>query len=61
MKNRLFTVEPMPENGGLKSLVLNDDPDRMNWIEGFGTWGVPFDFEFLGMEESGNRVTAHYR
>ncbi len=61
MKNDLFTIEPMRENGGLKSLVLHDDPDRMNWIEGLGTWGVPLDFEFRGMEESDQRITAHYR
>ncbi len=61
MKNRWFAVEAMPENGGLKSLILNDDPDRMNWIEGFGTWGVPLGFDFCGMEESGDKITAHYR
>lgn len=27
-------------NGGLNSLVLADDPDGMNWIEGLKTWGL---------------------
>lgn len=27
-------------NGGLDSLVLADDPDEMNWIEGLKTWGL---------------------
>ena len=61
MKNRWFSVEPAPENGGLKSLVLNDDPASMNWIEGVGTWGVPLDFRFLGMEEQGNSLLSRYQ
>ena len=61
MKNRWFSVEPAPENGGLKSLVLNNDPASMNWIEGIGTWGVPLDFRFLGMEKRGNTLLSRYQ
>ena len=28
-----------PKNGGLTSLVLKNDPDKMNWIKGHRTWG----------------------
>ncbi len=41
LKNARFECAVNPENGGLDSLVLSDDPDRMNWIDGFATWGVP--------------------
>ena len=34
MENGKFTVEFNSDNGGLKSLVLKNDADRMNWIEG---------------------------
>lgn len=37
--NADFTVAWNPEDGTLASLVLNDDPDRMNWIEGTAGWG----------------------
>lgn len=37
--NVRFAVSWNAENGALSSLVLNDDPDRMNWIEGFESWG----------------------
>lgn len=37
MENGKFTVEFNSDNGGLKSLVLKNDADRMNWIEGLGT------------------------
>ncbi len=61
MHNRLFSVELRPENGGLKSLVLHDDPDCMNWIEGTGTWGVPLGMEFLSMERKENAAISRYR
>ena len=37
--NDAFVVTWNAKNGGLASLVLRDDADRMNWIEGFETWG----------------------
>ena len=38
--NESFAVEWDARNGGLRSLVLNGDTNRMNWIEGTGTWGT---------------------
>ena len=38
--NAQMRVEWDGANGGLKSLVLADDPDGMNWIEGLKTWGL---------------------
>lgn len=61
LKNKLFAISPSDKNGGLASLVLNNDSDHMNWIEGTGTWGVPFGFEFVRMEKNGNSVTAYYK
>ena len=40
LSNAVFTVTWNEKDGGLDSLVLNDDPDRMNWIEGTDTWGT---------------------
>ena len=37
-ENADFTVK-WNHDGTLASLVLNDDPDRMNWIEGTAGWG----------------------
>ena len=37
--NERFVVTWNAKNGALKSLVLRDDADRMNWIEGFESWG----------------------
>ena len=61
MKNRLFTIEFNPANGTLKSLVLNDDPDRMNWVEGMAGWGLPAGFQFIGMAVEGRTARSHYR
>ncbi len=41
LKNSRFEATVDPENGGLNSLVLADDPSRMNWVDGLATWGVP--------------------
>lgn len=27
-------------NGGVASIVLNTDTNRMNWVKGTGTWGT---------------------
>ncbi len=60
MKNDFFNIEFMPENGGLKSLVLNSDPYAMNWIEGMKTWGVPAGMDFVKMfQESGKTVSCY--
>ena len=37
--NERFVVTWNAQNGGLRSLVLRDDRDRMNWVEGFESWG----------------------
>lgn len=77
MQNDLFTVQLNPEDGTVSSLVLNRDPAKMNWVEGFFHWGKPAlsrfgahetanwggakDFEFTGMQCDGNTSRAHYR
>ena len=61
MENGKFTVEFNSDNGGLKSLVLKNDADRMNWIEGLGTWGVPAGMEFLGAEQKVGKSVSRYR
>ena len=61
MENGKFTVEFNSDNGGLKSLVLKNDADRMNWIEGLGTWGVPAGMEFLGAEQKDSKSVFRYR
>lgn len=61
MENGKFTVEFNSDNGGLKSLVLKNDADRMNWIEGLGTWGVPAGMEFLGAEQKDGKSVSRYR
>ena len=61
MENSQFTVEINPLNGGLASLVLKNDADRMNWIEGLETWGTPAGMEFLGMEQMEGKSVSHYR
>lgn len=61
MENGKFTVEFNSDNGGLKSLVLKNDSDRMNWIEGPGTWGVPAGMEFLGAEQKDGKSVSRYR
>lgn len=40
LKNLVFIAEIDEGNGGLKSLSLQADPDRMNWVEGTMTWGL---------------------
>ena len=35
-----FAVEFNETNGGLDSLTLSSDTNRLNWIEGTGTWGT---------------------
>ena len=40
LSNAVFTVTWNEADGGLDSLVLNGDADRMNWIEGTDTWGT---------------------
>ena len=61
MENSKFTVEFNSDNGGLKVLVLKNDADRMNWIEGLGTWGVPAGMEFLGAEQKDGKAVSRYR
>ncbi len=61
MKNDFFEVEVNRENGGLNSLVLNDDAERMNWIEGFKTWGLPLMLDFVGIEEADGVVISRYQ
>lgn len=38
----MFKVQYSPENGGLKSLIIENDCYEMNWVEGEKTFGVPF-------------------
>ena len=38
--NAFFSVTLNEENGGLDSLVLQNDADKMNWIAGTDTWGT---------------------
>ena len=61
MENDKFKVEFNADNGGLKTLVLKNDADRMNWIEGLGTWGVPAGMEFLGAEQKDGKAVSRYR
>ena len=61
MENGKFTVEFNSANGGLKALVLKNDADRMNWIEGLGTWGVPSGMEYLGAEQKDGKAVSRYR
>ncbi len=61
MKNHLFEIECNPQNGGLNSLVMTGDPEKMNWIEGFSTYGFPAGMGFCGMEENGNTVLSRYQ
>ena len=72
--NADFTVIWNQDDGTLASLVLNDDPDRMNWIEGTAGWGqirlvaqYPFRpwqnstaFRFKGMRQEGEWVVSSY-
>ena len=72
--NADFTVTWNKVDGTLASLVLNDDPDRMNWIEGTANWGqirlvsqspdMSFQnstaFRFKGMREDGEWVVSSY-
>jgi hypothetical protein len=39
------------QNGGIDSLTLAGDPAKMNWVEGFETWGVPAGFDFVSCRE----------
>lgn len=50
-----------PRNGGIKSLVLADDPAQMNWVEGFETWGTLPGFDFVSCSEVKNGISALYR
>ena len=61
MKNNVFSIEISSTNGTLKSLILNDDPDRMNWIEGLSCWGLPRDLDFKEMTEREQEIRAVYR
>lgn len=61
LSNGVFAVELDSSNGGLSSLRLHDDPDRMNWIEGLETWGVPVGMEFAGVERPNRRFTCPMR
>ena len=72
-ENADFTVK-WNHDGTLASLVLNDDPDRMNWIEGTAGWGQlrlvaqypvrPWQnstaFRFKGMRQDGEWVVSSY-
>ena len=72
--NADFTVTWDQDDGTLASLVLNDDPDRMNWIEGTAGWGqmrlvaqspgLAFQnsvaFRFTGLREEGEWVVSSY-
>ena len=61
MKNNVFSIELNPQNGTIKSLVLNDDPAKMNWVEGMASWGEPAGFEFIDMSFDGNTIHSRYR
>jgi hypothetical protein len=70
MENSIFRIEPDEATGGLKSLILKNDPAQMNWIRGLATWGMPKranvwwgtldKMEFLGMEADGERLISRY-
>ena len=61
MKNNVFSIELNPQNGTVKSIVLNNDPAKMNWIEGMASWGDPVGFEFIDMSFDGNVIHSRYR
>ncbi len=71
--NADFTVVWNVADGTLESLVLNDDHDRMNWIEGTGGWGQvravvqtshftddSTAFDFTGLRADGEWVVSSY-
>ena len=43
MQNNFFTIEFNPETGTIRSLVINNDPDRMNWVEGLSAGDFRWD------------------
>ncbi|MBR5026850.1 MAG: hypothetical protein IKX48_17430, partial [Victivallales bacterium] len=61
MKNKVFTIDIDQHNGTIKSLVLNDDPAKMNWVEGMANWGEPVGFECVDMFFDGNEIRSCYR
>ena len=61
MKNKVFTIDFNEHNGTIKSLVVNDDPAKMNWVEGMAELGKPVGFEFVDLAFDGNEIRSHYR
>ena len=41
MKNNVFEYTVRPDTGGISSLVLCDDPHKMNWCGHTKEWGIP--------------------
>ena len=39
MKNNFFTIGLNKETGNVNSIVINDDPDSMNWCGMTHEWG----------------------
>lgn len=71
MENQFFEIEYDSATGGIFSLILKNDPHRMNWIRGTSQWGIPKrsstwwgqleNMQFLGMEHREGRVISRYR
>lgn len=40
MKNNIFSIAFDKNSGGVSSIILNDDKDGMNWIDGGKIWGL---------------------
>ena len=39
MKNNIFTIELNRETGNVQSIIINEDPDQMQWLGMTHEWG----------------------
>lgn len=76
MKNDFFDIEFDENDGTVKSIVLSNDPDKMNWCSEYGKWGkVHFEYysgfygkyaikkkalELVSFSQNNNRADAVY-
>ena len=44
LQNQAFAIDINPETGCARSIVLRDDPHRMNWVGHTKEWGRPYAF-----------------
>ena len=71
MKNNFFTVTFNKATGNIKSIVINDDPDKMNWCGMTREWGDVVcenrviqdksrDVEFIDFSENDNQAVSRF-